>query len=348
MVELIVMKVGGFMVTLKDVAELAGVSTTTVSRILNRDLSFSVKEDTRNRVVQAAEELGYRTKKNILNGESKRKRFGIVQWISSYEEEQDAYYLNLRQAVENYCIQHKIAVDRYFMENILEVYENDDLDGLICIGKFSLAMVHELAEHSPNILFVDSNPDGSRYSSIMHDLKDGTQLIVDYLKEMGHEHIGYIAGEEYLGLSGKINVDIREKTFKKIIRKDQQIRTDPKDIYIDTFTYQTGYQSIMKAYDKKDMPTAFICGSDAIAMGALSALGELNEKLSQKISIISYNNIQSAQYMNPPLTTLALNTKYMGELAGNLLQHMVDSNHTTPVKVLCGTHLVIRESVYKN
>lgn len=339
---------GESMATLKDVAKLAGVSTTTVSRILNRDLSFSVKEETRNRVLEAAEKLEYKTKKNNIKGKAKRKRFGIVQWISSYEEEQDSYYLNLRQAVENYCIENKISVDRYFMENILEVYENDNIDGLICIGKFSPKIADKLASHSPNIIFIDSNPNGSRYSSIIHDLKGGTHLIVDYLKEMGHKHIGYISGQEYLGLTQDINVDSRDETFNEIIKMDEEIRTDQKDIYIDSFNHQTGYQSIMKAFERKDMPTAFICGSDAIAMGALSALGELEEKLTRKISIISYNNIQSAQYMNPPLTTLSLNTKYMGELAGSLLRHMISSNHVTPVKVVCSTHLVVRESVYKN
>lgn len=339
---------GGFMVTLKDVADLAKVSTTTVSRILNNDANFRVKKDTRDRVLQAAEELGYKVKATAVERHSKGKRFGIVQWISSYQEEQDAYYLNLRQAVENYCIENKIAVDRYFMENILDVYENNHLDGLICIGKFSPAMAKELAEHSPNIVFVDSNPDGTRYTSIVHDLAGGTEVIVDYLKEMGHRHIGHITGEEYLGLSHDLNVDMREKTFKEIIQRDKEIRTDSKDMYVGKFNHQTGYRSIMKAFRKGEMPTAFICGSDAIAMGALSALGELEGKLSQKISIISYNNIQSAQYMNPPLTTVSLNTKYMGELAGNILNHMVGSNHVTPVKVVCGTHLVIRESVYKN
>lgn len=336
------------MVTLRDVAELAGVSTTTVSRILNKDTSFSVKQDTKNRVLKAAEELEYHVKTTTVSNNGKAKRFGIVQWISSYQEEQDAYYLNLRQAVENHCIKNKITVDRYFMENILEVYENESLDGLICIGKFSSSMADKLANHSPNIIFIDSNPDGSQYSSIIHDLKGGTHLNVDYLKEMGHRHIGFISGKEYLGLTQDVNVDNREETFREIIQKDKEIRTDSKDIYIDKFNLQTGYRSIMKAFARKEMPTAFICGSDAIAMGALSALGELDERLPHKISIISYNNIQSSQYMNPPLTTIALNTKYMGELAVSLLEHMISSTHVTPVKVVCGTHLVIRESVYKN
>lgn len=335
------------MTTLKEVAELAKVSRTTVSRILNQDPTFSVKEETRRKVLEAANKLNYKTKNSRKNSDSKKKKFGIVQWISSYEEEQDPYYLSLRQSVENYCIQNKISVDRYFMENISEVYENDELDGLICIGKFSLSMVTELASHTSNIIFVDSNPDGTRYSSIVNDLETGTHLIVDYLKEMGHRHIGFIGGQEYLGLNHDIYHDTREKTFKEIIKKDKDILTHPKDIYIGDFNHHTGYQSIMKAYEVGGMPTAFICASDDISLGALSALGELESKLSEKISIISYNNIKSAQYMNPPLTTLSLNTRYMGELAGNMLNLMINSETDTPVKVVCATHLVKRESVYK-
>lgn len=336
------------MATLKDVAKLSGVSPTTVSRILSRDTNFSVKEETREKVLKAAEELGYKKQNSKMKGHTKRKRFGIVQWISSSEEEQDPYYLNLRQSVENYCINNQIFVDRYFKENISEVYKNESIDGLICIGKFSLTMAEKLASHSSNIIFVDSNPYDSRYSSIINDLEGGTNLIVEYLKEMGHRHIGYIGGHEYVGMDRDVYTDVREKTFYNIIKNDSSIKTNPGDIYIDKFNHQTGYQSIMKAYDKKDMPTAFICGSDTVAMGALSALGELDRKLDKKVSIISYNNIKSAQYMNPPLTTVSLNTKYMGELAGNLLNHMTESEDITPVRVVCGTHLVIRESVYKN
>lgn len=341
------MEEGGYMATLKDVAKLAQVSTTTVSRILNEDASFSVKEETRAKVLHAAEKLEYRIKRSKSKNGLDRKIFGIVQWISSYEEDQDFYYLSLRQAVENYCIEHEILVDRYFKENISEIFENQEIDGLICIGKFSLSMAEDLAAHSPNIIFVDSSPDQSRYSSIVHNLEAGTYEIVDYLKEMGHEHIGFIGGQEYLGSTDEINPDVREKTFKGIIKKDSEIRTDSKDIYLNNFSHETGYQSMMDAYVKGDMPSAFICGSDSIAMGALSALGELTEKLTKKISVISYNNIKSAQYMNPSLTTLSLNTKYMGELAASILEHMIDSKHRTPIKIVCETHLVIRESVYK-
>lgn len=336
------------MVTLKDIAELAKVSPATVSRILNRDFSFSVKQETREKVLQAAKELDYKIKSEKIREEAKIKRIGIVQWISSYGEEQDPYYSNLRQSVENYCIENKISIERYFKENISEVFEKDHLDGLICIGKFSREMVEALSDHLPKIIFLDSSPDESRYSAILNDLETGTYEIVNYLKEMGHEHIGYISGQEYLGHTEEVYRDIREKTYRKIIDEDTEIKTREEDIYIKDFNHQTGYQSIMSAYEKGKMPSAFICGSDTIAMGALSALGELDSKLRKKISIISYNNIKSSQYMNPPLTTLSLNTKYMGELAGSLLAQMIDSEHESPVKVVCATDLIVRESVYKN
>lgn len=340
---------GGVMATLKDIAELAKVSTTTVSRILNNDFSFSVRDETKEKVLKAAAELNYELKdSSTISKNFKRKRFGIVQWISSYEEEQDPYYLSIRQSVENYCIENKIFTDRYFMENISELYENNDLDGLVCIGKFSLEMAEKLADHSANIIFIDSSPDSKRYSSIVNDLKSGTYEIVNYLKEMGHKHIGFIGGREYLDTGDTVHIDVRESTFRKIIEEDKEIKTNEQDIFINRFNHQTGYDSMMAAFKNKDMPSVFICESDTIAMGALSALGELDAQLSKKVSIISYNNIKSAEYMNPPLTTLSLNTKYMGELAGNLLIHMIDSKYSTPVEIKCATKLMIRESVYKN
>lgn len=335
------------MATIKDIAQLAKVSSATVSRIINQDPEFNVKEETRKKVMDAVEELDYKIKSRKVDDKPKRKRFGIVQWISSYEEEQDPYYFSLRQSVENYCIEEKIHVDRYYMENILEVYENDDLDGLICIGKFALPMAAKLESHVPNILFVDSNPDGSRYSSVVHDLEGGTEIIIDYLKQMGHHHLGFIGGQEYLELTQDIYRDARERSFKEIVKRDSSLKSREEDLYIGNYNHQTGYQSMMNAAKKSEIPSAFVCASDTIAMGALSALGELRDQLDTKISIISYNNVSSAQYMNPPLTTLSLNTKLMGEIAGGMLNQMIGSTNVTPVKIVCSTQLIIRESVYK-
>lgn len=332
------------MATLKDIAKLANVSSGTVSRILNKDPSLSVREETRAAVLDAAKELGYKMKaaKKI----KVRRTIAVVQWISSYQEEEDPYYFNLRRAVENYCIANKISINRYYIENINEVFDNDHLDGLICIGKFDLNLASNLRIHCPNIVFLDSNPDETQFSSVVSDLERGTDQIMAYLKDKGHKHIGFIGGQEYLGLTKEIYSDARERTFRSIVKKDKDIITNSNDIYINDYKAPTGYISIFKSFEEDQMPTAFVCASDTIAMGALSALGELTDRLKHPVSIISFNNVPSSEFLNPPLTTLAIDTKYMGELAANLVILMMDSKSFQPVKIVCQTDLVERESVY--
>ena len=332
------------MATLKDIANRAKVSAGTVSRILNNDPSLNVREETRQSVMSAAQELGYKIK--VKKKAKARKTIAIVQWISSYEEEGDPYYFNLRMSVENYCIFNQISVNRYYKENISEVYESENLDGLICIGKFDLKLAAHLKGHCPNIVFLDSNPDETLYSSVLSDLVGGTERIIDYLKDKGHRHIGYIGGREYLGLTKEVYLDARERTFLRILEEDKELTTRDEDIYIDNYKAPAGYQAILKAFEQGEMPSAFVCASDTIAMGALSALGELGKRLKKKVSVISYNNISSSEFLNPPLTTLAIDTRYMGELAAGLVILMMESKSFVPVKVVCQTNLVVRESVY--
>lgn len=333
------------MATLKDIAKLAEVSAATVSRILNDDATLSVKEETKQKVLAAAKELNYKIKRKVR--QDSRLVFGVVQWISSYKEEEDPYYFSLRMSVENYCIAHNIVVRRYYIENISEVFQNDDFDGLICIGKFSLQQAADFERHCPHIVFVDSNPDADKYSSVVSDLNKGMYDVIDYLVSVGHSRVGYIGGQEFLGLSNQIHVDARERAFRSLVKYDERLNTGDMNIYIGDFNAKTGYQSIMRAYESNNMPTAFVCASDTIAMGALSALGELGPKIKRPVSIVGFNDIASSKFLNPPLTTVALDTKYMGELSVNLLQLMLKSPNFIPVKIVCKTVLILRESVFQ-
>ena len=96
------------MATLKDIAQRAGVSTATVSRILNQDETLSVTETTRNNVLRIAQELHYNKKKNTAPSMT----VGIFQWISLLDETEDPYYQDIRSGIEQYCAQLKIEVIR--------------------------------------------------------------------------------------------------------------------------------------------------------------------------------------------------------------------------------------------
>ncbi|CAM2878725.1 LacI family DNA-binding transcriptional regulator [Erysipelothrix tonsillarum] len=332
------------MATIKDIALKASVSQATVSRILNEDPTLSVKDETRDEVFRVAKELNYRIKKK--NKKADVLMVGIVQWISSNEEEEDPYYYSLRMSVENFCISHKIQIKRYYKENMVDVFLEDDLDGLICVGKFSHQQANDLERHCPAIVFVDSNPDSSKYSAVVHDLEGATAASINYLKEMGHTRIGYIGGREYLGATKIEYVDRRERTFNKLMSEDREMEYNQDHVYLGKYTAQTGYSSVLEALKQEVVPTAFICASDTIAMGALRALGEMKDQVPHQISIVGYNDIASAKFFNPPLTTVALDTKYMGELAAQLLTLMISSKSFIPVKVVCSTKLVVRETVF--
>lgn len=331
------------MPTIKDIAKKAGLSSAAVSRILRDDKTLSVKDETRQLVLDIAKEMGYVPKKRSIS--MNRMVIGLVQWISSYEEVEDPYYYSLRLGVENYFIRKKVGIRRYYQENLKELFEDTYLDGLICMGKFSLQQAQDLSRQFPKIVFVDSNPDGDLYSCVVSDLKEASEKVFDYLFEQGHTRIGFIGGQEFLGPTKIPFVDQRTRAYERISLNDDRFEHIPHHQYIGQFNGQTGYEKMKEALDADDTPSAFICASDSVAMGALRAIGEQNPSEYKNVSIIGFNDNASSKFFNPPLTTVRIETKLMGEMACQLLSYMLEQGAINPVKIVVSTSLVVRESV---
>lgn len=330
------------MATLKEVADKAKVSIATASRVLNYDDSLSVREETKRRVFAAAESLNYEVK---LRNKIADDMIGIVQWISSYEEEEDPYYYNLRQSVESFFMNKKINVKKYYKENLDDIFEERGLTGLICIGKFSMEQAEQFHNHCSSLVFVDSNPDEYRFSSVVHDLENATRQAMAYLKEMGHKKIGFISGKEFIGEDHHEYIDKRELTYLKEIKNEPYI-FDENFVYKDDFTGATGRDGILNFVESDNpLPTAVLCASDTIAMGALSALGSLN--LLEKVSVMGFNNINSARFYNPPITTVHLDTKLMGQMASMMLLARMENPDYVPTKTILKTKIIERKSVSK-
>ena len=140
------------MATIKDIAEMAGVSITTVSRILNNDSSLSTTMETKQKVIDAAKKLNY---KKVGRSTKATFRLGIVQWFSAEQELQDTYYLSVRNGIEDFCIKNCIQIVRAFKTDVNYMDYLENINGLICIGKFSKKEVKELKRISKNIVFLD-------------------------------------------------------------------------------------------------------------------------------------------------------------------------------------------------
>ena len=120
------------MATLKDIAKRAGVSSATVSRILNQDETLSVTPQTRERVQEIARELNYKKK----SSPSSKTVIGIFQWVTLFQELEDPYYQAIRSGIERYCMTENLEIRRAFQSDPDYMNTLRGVQGLICIGNY--------------------------------------------------------------------------------------------------------------------------------------------------------------------------------------------------------------------
>ncbi|PFP31359.1 LacI family transcriptional regulator [Bacillus sp. AFS073361] len=330
------------MATIKDIAHIAGVSIATVSRVLNYDTTLSVSDETKKRIFEVAEELSYK-KKTARKQEA--GKIALLQWYTEKEELDDLYYMSIRLGVENQCRQHGIQVDKYFQDNYGDLKE-DDIQGLIAIGKFSRKQVNDLVKITKNIVFVDTSPDEDMFDSIVIDFERATKKVLDYFIQKGHERIGYIGGREVFKDKTSFIEDPRELTFKRFFSEKGMPNEDY--MYVGNFTADDGHALMKKAIHEHpgdQLPTAFFAGNDSLAVGALRALLEEGISVPDRVNIIGVNDISISKYVFPSLSTVKVYTEIMGETAVDTLLERIAGRKTVK-KIIIATELIIRNSSF--
>ena len=331
------------MATINDIAKKAGVSTTTVSRVLNYDPNLSVTNETRKKIFEAAEEISYRKSyRRQYNGQ----KIAVIHWQSRKQELDDLYFLSIRMGIEERCNQLKLNVRIYFIDDINDIDESDFV-GIIAMGKFSTKQIESLKKINQTIVFVDSSPDEEKYDSIVVNFEKATEKIIDYFYETNHKHIGFIGGKVTLDGSSIPLIDGRVKSFKAYM--DKLNRLNKNYIYIGSFSVEGGYELMKKAIQTlgDNLPTAFLVGSDAMAIGCIRALHEAYIPIPERVSIISFNDISVAKHIYPSLSTMKVHTELMGLTAVDTLLERVEGRKIAK-KVFIATKLIIRDSVKRN
>jgi len=331
------------MATIKDIAEKAGVSIATVSRVLNYDQTLSVTDETRKRIFEIAESMSY--KKKSVRKTNIATKIAIISWYTEEEELEDLYYLSISLGITDRCQQRNISVVKYFYSSFDDFQDLDDVRGIIAVGKFSTAQAEKLTRITDNIIFVDCSPDDNRFDSVVVDFERATKVVIDYLLAKGHKSIGYIGGREtYRDQSDNI-LDLREKTFRQYLFELGQYNESA--VYIGNFTVKDGYRLMKQAIHDhgSNLPTAFFAGNDQIAIGCIQALNEENIRVPEEVNIIGLNDISVSKYVYPSLSTIKVHTELMGETAVDLLMERIEGR-TIPKKVFIATNLVVRDSSF--
>ena len=330
------------MATIKDIAEKAGVSPAAVSRILNGDTTLSVAPETRKRVLEVSEALGYRRKHTDGTHTKHESSYtlGVVQWFSAEDELRDSYYLTVRKGIEDYCEKNKIKIVRsYKTDNIISSLKG--VNGIICIGKFSDEDIALFRSISDRTIFLDMISKDSGITTLSMDFKGGVYDMLDYLTGLGHIRIAFLGGVEYLG-SGETVRDERKEAYTSYMKKH---KLSTKGLMREgSFDSRSGYMMMQELLTLKDRPTAVFAASDAIAVGAMKAVFEAGLKIPEDISVAGFNDDEMSSYTTPSLTTVYAPAYDMGQYGANLIIAAGNLSISTPVRVKLPCRPVIRNS----
>ncbi|ENZ35666.1 hypothetical protein HMPREF1084_00247 [Clostridium butyricum 60E.3] len=329
------------MATIKDIASIAGVSISTVSRVLNFDESLNVSDSTRQKILKIADELEYTSSSKKKKSKKNNKNIGILCWCNYEEELADPYYLSIRLVVERICSERCI--------NLVKLDENIDLklvkelSGILVIGNYYTDMVEKMSNDNDNIVYVDYSPDESKYDSVVIDKKKATFDLLNYIYEIGHRKIGLIGGKDLNENYENMMIDERDIEYQYFM-KCKGIY-NPKYIYTASrFNFKSGYELTKEMLKEKERPTAVFVENDTMAIGAYKAIAEEGLTIPDDISIVGFNDQPSAKYMVPSLTTVKLSTEYLASAAIDLVLENIDGSRPYKKKVVIPTKLKIRKS----
>lgn len=328
------------MSTIKEIAERANVSVTTVSRVLNYDETLNVQDETRKRVFEMAEQLEYQ-----VRGKKKRKKklkLGLLCSYSLEEELDDPFYLSARVGIEK-----KLEEEGYKKIPVSLSWSPEEyakVDGLICLGTFSDSTVNTIKTFGKPAVFVDALGDLDVFDSVVTDLKFSVKKVLNYLLELGHKKIAFIGGRD-VDTDGKEVVDLRMPLYNAFMEKRGLLREEY--IKIGGYTPKHGYRLTKELFQIKDRPTAIFAANDSLAVGCYKAIQEEGLKIPKDISVIGFNDVSMSKYLVPPLTTVHVFTDFMAAQAVSVLAERIDTNREISMHISVPTKLIIRESTAK-
>ncbi len=327
-------------VTMEEVAERAGVSHSTVSRVLADHPN--VHGDTRSRVLLAVEELGYVVHpgaRSLAGG--KRGIIGVmVLDLTSAYINQVVQFLDAAMMAEDYAM--LLGTTRNRGNEPGEYTRQLEAEGL-CDGVILvLPGQHEtfssaLSNRSIPYVLLD-HPFSPHADSVLADNKSGTYQAVAHLADLGHRRVGFVGGL----LSTAAGRD-REEAFRQAavdFNFDQDI-----ELFVDgDFREHTAYDATIKLLSLDSRPSAIFASADAAAIGALAACRRLGLDVPGDISVVGFDDLPISKTARPALTTVHQPLGVLAERGVDLLLRRIADPDKAAEHIQLGTHLVVRES----
>ncbi len=307
------------MVTLREIAKAAGVSSATVSRVLNFDHTLAVTAQTRRTIIETAEALNYATPRNRNRASQQGlNKVALVHFLSPDQEFADPYYVGLRLGIERRCAALKVeTIKVYHTDSMPDAALLNSASGVIAIGRQSREEIAWIQQHNRNIVFADFPPPGDEYDSVDCNLELATRKLLKALTEMGYRRIAFVGWVEGIDVVTQKEREKRCQAYTNWMIEAGMY--DPTICLTESNNEQSGYRLTRTILSQPNRADALITCNDNIAVGAYRAIHELGLRIPEDIAVASYNDISVAQFMNPPLSTVRLPSEEIGETAVDVL-----------------------------
>lgn len=305
------------MATIKEIAEIVGVSSAAVSRVLNYDEGISVSEETREAIFATAEKIGY--KKKVIY--PKIENVALLYFTDNEDELEDVFYRGVREEVIKQAKKMNIRLQIYDRRDGMSVIPRD-LNAFIAVGWLTRKEINQLYKICPRGVFIGTSPDEKLFDAVRPNMDSFVTQMVDYFAEKGHKKIGFIGGSDRNIDTGKPSMDIREWSFRQSVAYYHCLEEE----YIlisEKFTVDEGYRMGKELLKKSSLPTALCIASDTLAVGVLQALNEKGIQVPEQMALFSINDVNIAKYLSPPLTTIHIDIPCICETALDLLRNRV-------------------------
>lgn len=329
-------------VTLKDLAEVIGVSQNTVSLVLRGRPGIS--EATRIKILQKAKELGYHERQ-------KTSDMPNICVLTTYKNNIDAYYFGrLQSRIECYLNKSKCAtitvnnVETYSLEAIQDLCEANGIQGILLVADVGRRIMEHLKELNIPILCAGFYVPGMATDSVMEDNVVGMSVMMEQLKERGIKKAGFI---------GSISTD--QGFFERwmtatAVGGKLDITLQPKHCILDASYEKLGNLTEMAELfgGMETFPEAFICANDKIAMTVIKALQQNGKRIPEEISVVGFDNCDLAMLSTPTIATVDNFLDKQAKSAVYRLLQRVKEPKLAHQRILCATEFVDGDSLRKS
>ncbi|MDN3679824.1 HTH-type transcriptional repressor PurR [Vibrio tapetis subsp. quintayensis] len=332
------------MATIKDVARIAGVSTTTVSHVINK--TRFVAEATQERVNKAVEELNYAPSAVARSLKCNTTRtIGMLVTQST-----NPFFAEVVDGVESYCYRQGYTL---ILCNTGGIYEKQRdyirmlaekrVDGILVMCSDLTEELRRMLDSHADIpkVIMDWGPESSHADKIIDNSEEGGYLATKYLIDHGHTNIACLSGH-----LDKLACIERIAGYKRALT-EADINFNDNLVIEGNFECDMAVVAADKIIAMEQRPTAVFCFNDTMALGLLSRLQEKGIRVPEDVSVIGYDNIEMSGYFSPPLTTVHQPKRRVGKTAFEiLLERIKDKEHDKRVFEM-HPEIVERQSVKK-